>query len=168
MKSTIIYHSGYAAILFLLLSATNVSSSPVVKRQMLPLECTAENGGYFIPPNQVRGLEAVKYCQSMGGKLVDVNNENVNELTEIVTRCIGGNKNVRIQTWDTNGFGIYDLVLHTGVQAGAGTVGTARANEALYALCQTGAPQIPFPPPVNGPNIYPGMDSSQPIDSEDC
>lgn len=157
MKSTIIYHSGYSAIIFLLLSVTNVSTSPIVKRQILPLECTAQEGGYFIPPNQVGGAEAIRYCQSLGGKLVDVNNGNVKQLTEIVSRCVGGNRNVRIQTWDTNAFGIYDLVLHTGSQAGAGTVGTARANEPLFAICQTLAPPAPFPPPEVDPNFVSGV-----------
>jgi hypothetical protein len=139
MKSThYTFISSCSALLLLLLlltAATNVSSFPILKRQ-LPPQCNTEDG-YFIPPNPVIGADASKYCQSMGGALADINNQNVATLTGVVNSCIGTDRNVRIQTWDTNAFGTNNLVLYSGYQAGAGTVSTSGANEKLFALCKT-------------------------------
>jgi hypothetical protein len=136
MKSTSTYINRSALFLFLLMSVSNVSSLPLSKRQELPPQCNSEDG-YFIPPNPVIGAEAANHCQLMGGTLADINNQNVAILSGMVNGCLGTNKNVRIQTWDTNTFGTNNLILFSGHQAGAGTVSTSGASDRHFTLCKS-------------------------------
>lgn len=97
--------------------------------------CNDLNLGYFITPNTVAGDQASGYCQSLGGRLADIDVYNLAPLTALVNNCLGPNSRIRVQTWDTNTFGVASLAMSTGSMAGYGTVNIASNGEMLYALC---------------------------------
>lgn len=113
------------------LLVTAVQARSIYKRDL----CNDSNVGYFITPNTITGDQAFGYCQSLGGRLADVDTHNLLPLTALVNNCLGPNSRIRVQTWDTNTFGTASLAMFTGPVAGYGTVNIASNGEALYALC---------------------------------
>ncbi|KAL9549464.1 hypothetical protein MBANPS3_005192 [Mucor bainieri] len=97
--------------------------------------CNDLNLGYFITPNTITGDQASGYCQSLGGRLADIDVHNLAPLTALVNNCLSPSSSIRVQTWDTNTFGVASLAMSTGPMAGYGTVNIASNGEALYALC---------------------------------
>ncbi|GAN04251.1 conserved hypothetical protein [Mucor ambiguus] len=97
--------------------------------------CNDSNLGYFITPNTVTGDQAFEYCQSLSGRLADIDTHNLVPLTALVNNCLGPSSRIHVQTWGANTFGVASLAMSTGPMAGYGTVSTASNGEALYALC---------------------------------
>lgn len=97
--------------------------------------CNDSNLGHFITPNTVTGDQASRYCHSLGGRLADIDVYNLAPLTALVNNCLGPSSRIRVQTWDTNTFGVASLAMFTGSMAGYGTVSVVSNGEALYALC---------------------------------
>ncbi|CEP14244.1 hypothetical protein [Parasitella parasitica] len=110
--------------------------------------CNDSTLGYFVTPDAISGDQAFGYCQSLGGRLADVNAHNVGTLTAFINDCLGPSSRIRIQTWDTNTFGTSSLAMFTGPFSGYGTVNIAANDDALYALCAMVRTEIPAPPVV--------------------
>ncbi|CAO3616718.1 unnamed protein product [Mucor fragilis] len=121
-----------AALLFLLPLYNSLAAARSIHKRDL---CNDSNVGYFITPNTITGDQAFGYCQSLGGRLADIDTHNLLALTALVNNCLGPSSRIRVQTWDTNTFGTASLAMFTGPVAGYGTVNIASNGEALYALC---------------------------------
>ncbi|KAG2231332.1 hypothetical protein INT48_006544 [Thamnidium elegans] len=133
MKLNLIYISASSA---LLASAANAASISKRDLEIQENQCDFVDSRFFITPAKVSGDTASSYCSSLGGRLADVNQQNSMDLSAIVSKCLGPDKSVRIQTWDTNSFGTNHLALTNGFQTAAGSVNVAAETEELYALCQ--------------------------------
>ncbi|KAI7879228.1 uncharacterized protein EV154DRAFT_576299 [Mucor mucedo] len=128
MKSSLIIIASSA-----LLAAT-VNAASIPKRAETP--CNIEDSRYFITPLRVSGDKAASYCQTLGGKLVDVDSRNSMDLTAMVNKCLASaERSVRIQTWETNNFGTNHLAMAN--EVGPPAVNVAPAEQELYALCAT-------------------------------
>lgn len=138
MKSSLILIASAA------LSAT-VQAASITKRA--EASCM-EDSRYFITPLRVSGDKAASYCQTLGGKLVDVDSRNSMDLTAMVNKCLASaERSVRIQTWETNNFGTNHLAMAN--ELGPPAVNVAPAEQELFALCATVEESEEIPTPAS-------------------
>ena len=53
---------------------------------------------YFITPSTITGDEAFGHCQSLGGRLADIDAHNLAPLTAFVNCCLGPSSRIQAQT----------------------------------------------------------------------